>query len=61
MHGRGFAAREQDGHDADFVLDAGLADVEDDLGELAAHLPDDRLLDLGAGGESEPAAAGVVG
>src|SRR5438270_13133341 len=52
-------AGEQDRHDAHLVLHAGLADVEHDLGELAAHLPDDRLLDRLAGAEGEPATAGV--
>src|SRR4051794_34316901 len=54
------SAREQDRHDADLVLNARLADVETDVGELAAHLPDDRLLDLIARREGEPAALGVV-
>src|SRR4051812_19262244 len=52
-------AAEQDCHDPDLVLDAGLPDVEDDVGELAAHLPDDRLLHLRARGESEPGALGI--
>src|SRR5687768_15708055 len=52
---------EQDGHDADLVVHAGLADVEHHVGERAAHLPDDRLLDLRAGGEGEPAALGIGG
>src|SRR5580658_8402394 len=51
-------AGEQYRHDADFVLHARLADVETDLGELAAHLPDDRLLHLTSSGKREPAAAG---
>src|SRR5215218_7745037 len=50
---------QQDGHDADLVLHARLADVEAHVGELAAHLPDDRLLYLEAGGEGEPAALAI--
>src|SRR5690242_10039359 len=55
-----FLARQQDGHDPDLMLHAGLADVEADVGELARHLPDDWLFNLGAGGECEPAAAGEL-
>src|SRR4051812_18786949 len=52
------APLQEDRHDPDLVLHAGLADVEADAGELTAHLPQDRLLDLGAGREGEPAALG---
>src|SRR5205814_9118003 len=37
----GFRAAQKDGHDADFVLNAGLADVEGDFRIFARHLPDD--------------------
>ena len=43
-------------HDADLVLHAGLADIKADVRKRPAHLPDDRLLDLFAGREGEPAA-----
>src|SRR5438874_7838725 len=54
-------AAEEHRHDADLVLHARLADVEGDLRILARHLPDNRLLDLSAGGKGEPATFGIGG
>src|SRR5262249_8641403 len=52
-------AAEQHGHDSDFILYAGLADVKCDLRIGPAHLPDNRLLDLPGGGKRQPASLAV--
>src|SRR5438105_329677 len=54
-------ATEQDRHDPDVVLNAGLADVKRHIRELPAHLPDNRLLDLRSRRERKPAAAAESG